>query len=209
LAFWRKSTNTPTFTNGSEHWALTSDGPMTWTGANIDPPVASSLPPVSNSALFLVAPQGLPSFSGLPVRDIEEDASGYKVVYGMNGGPSAVVSGHAGRDNGPQFTHCVPTALNCTDNILGRDDTRPASEIFRGLLVNGLPAYVTHITCCNGLYWIVSWYEPTADVTYELSLEQDVARPYGDAISPSNVGLARQLASLAAQLVPSLGASAT
>src|SRR5207245_1082953 len=23
LAFWRKSTNTPTFTNGSEHWALT------------------------------------------------------------------------------------------------------------------------------------------------------------------------------------------
>jgi hypothetical protein len=38
LAFWRKSTNTPTFTNGFEHWAQTSGGWVTWTGASIDPP---------------------------------------------------------------------------------------------------------------------------------------------------------------------------
>jgi hypothetical protein len=38
LAFWRKSTNTPTFTNGFEHWALTSDGEVYWTGTPIDPP---------------------------------------------------------------------------------------------------------------------------------------------------------------------------
>jgi hypothetical protein len=37
LAFWRKSTNTPTFTNGSEHWALTSRGLVYWTGSSIDP----------------------------------------------------------------------------------------------------------------------------------------------------------------------------
>jgi len=39
LAFYRKSTNTPTFTNGSTHWALTPDGLATWTGESIDPPV--------------------------------------------------------------------------------------------------------------------------------------------------------------------------
>jgi hypothetical protein len=38
LAFWRKSTNTPTFTNGYEHWALTRDGLAYWTGSSIDPP---------------------------------------------------------------------------------------------------------------------------------------------------------------------------
>lgn len=38
LAFWRKSTNTPTFTNGSEHWGLTASGLVTWAGSSIDPP---------------------------------------------------------------------------------------------------------------------------------------------------------------------------
>jgi O-glycosyl hydrolase len=38
LAFYRKSTNTPTFTNGWDHWALTPDGLVYWTGESIDPP---------------------------------------------------------------------------------------------------------------------------------------------------------------------------
>ncbi len=38
LAFWRKSTNTPTFTDGSTHWALTGHGDLTWVGSSIDPP---------------------------------------------------------------------------------------------------------------------------------------------------------------------------
>jgi hypothetical protein len=38
LAFWRKSTNTPTFTDGSTHWALTPGGDVSWVGASIDPP---------------------------------------------------------------------------------------------------------------------------------------------------------------------------
>src|SRR5262249_36337290 len=37
LAFWRKSTNTPTFTNGWEHWAHSSRGWLCWTGQSIDP----------------------------------------------------------------------------------------------------------------------------------------------------------------------------
>ncbi|MBI4494162.1 MAG: hypothetical protein HY690_15345 [Chloroflexi bacterium] len=38
LSFYRKSTNTPTFTNGWEHWALTAEGMVYWTGTSIDPP---------------------------------------------------------------------------------------------------------------------------------------------------------------------------
>lgn len=43
LAFWRKATNTPTFTNGYEHWALDSIGMLYWTGDSIDPPSAAAL----------------------------------------------------------------------------------------------------------------------------------------------------------------------
>ena len=39
LAFYRKATNTPTFTNGFEHWALTAQGLVYWTGDSIDPPL--------------------------------------------------------------------------------------------------------------------------------------------------------------------------
>jgi hypothetical protein len=46
LSFWRKSTNTPTFTNGWEHWGLTPGGAAYWTGESIDPPgVAAAAPP--------------------------------------------------------------------------------------------------------------------------------------------------------------------
>jgi hypothetical protein len=37
LAFYRKSTNTPTFTTGFEHWAQTAGGLVYWTGDSIDP----------------------------------------------------------------------------------------------------------------------------------------------------------------------------
>ena len=38
LAFYRARTNTPTFTNGFEHWGLTATGMVYWTGDSIDPP---------------------------------------------------------------------------------------------------------------------------------------------------------------------------
>lgn len=37
LAFYRKSSNTPTFTDGTTHWALTPDGVQTWASDSIDP----------------------------------------------------------------------------------------------------------------------------------------------------------------------------
>jgi hypothetical protein len=39
LAFWRKSTNVPTFTNGYEHWGRTAQGWVYWLGESIDPPL--------------------------------------------------------------------------------------------------------------------------------------------------------------------------
>jgi hypothetical protein len=45
LAFWRKSTNTPTFTDGGTHWALAASGLVSWTGASIDPPPFATAPP--------------------------------------------------------------------------------------------------------------------------------------------------------------------
>jgi hypothetical protein len=40
LAFWRKATNTPTFTDGGTHWALTAGGLVSWSGGSVDPPQA-------------------------------------------------------------------------------------------------------------------------------------------------------------------------
>jgi hypothetical protein len=42
LAFWRKSTNTPTFTNGWDHWGLLQGQLVHWTGESIDPPAPSA-----------------------------------------------------------------------------------------------------------------------------------------------------------------------
>lgn len=38
LGFYRQRSNTPTFTTGFEHWAITADGIVYWTGDSIDPP---------------------------------------------------------------------------------------------------------------------------------------------------------------------------
>jgi len=45
LSFYRKSTNTPTFTDGFRHWGLTSTGLVFWTGESIDPPGTATAPP--------------------------------------------------------------------------------------------------------------------------------------------------------------------
>ncbi len=38
LAIYRKSSNTPIFTNGWRHWALTTRGLVVWDGESTDPP---------------------------------------------------------------------------------------------------------------------------------------------------------------------------
>jgi hypothetical protein len=43
LAYYRASTNTPTFTNGWQHWALTERGLEFWEGQAVDPPASATL----------------------------------------------------------------------------------------------------------------------------------------------------------------------
>lgn len=38
LSFYRKATNTPTFTDGATHWAITGEGLLAWDQNSIDPP---------------------------------------------------------------------------------------------------------------------------------------------------------------------------
>ncbi|GEM_PF-7090097 len=39
VAHWNKATNTPTFSTGAEHWAITPDGVVQWTGDAESPPL--------------------------------------------------------------------------------------------------------------------------------------------------------------------------
>jgi hypothetical protein len=50
LARYRKVSNTPTFTSGSEHWALTERGVVHWTGGGLDPPAAPAEPAMALAA---------------------------------------------------------------------------------------------------------------------------------------------------------------
>lgn len=45
LAYYRAATNTVAFTNGWDHWALTGNGAVHWTGQELEPP--SGAEPVS------------------------------------------------------------------------------------------------------------------------------------------------------------------
>ena len=67
LSFYRRSTNTPTFTNGWEHWALTVRGLLYWTGVEIDPPddAATVTPPTSFVPGPVINPDEIQQ-SGLP-----------------------------------------------------------------------------------------------------------------------------------------------
>ncbi len=68
LSFYRKATNTPTFTNGGEHWAITGDGLTYWTGTTIDPPgvvatVAAPAPPAPAPQAAAPAPSPTPALT--------------------------------------------------------------------------------------------------------------------------------------------------
>jgi hypothetical protein len=99
LAFWRKSTNTPTFTNGFDHWALTPAGITRWTGADVDPP-PERVPTRTGFAPFV----GFWSGHGraLEVLDTGEASINYRTyrVCGQEPPPCDTVTGNAIIDGG-------------------------------------------------------------------------------------------------------------
>ena len=71
LAFYRKSTNTPTFTDGWRHWGWTARGLVFWTGDSIDPPDEAQSAPEQGPAEPTPTPTPAPSapttnFYGFP-----------------------------------------------------------------------------------------------------------------------------------------------
>lgn len=63
LAYWRRATNTPTFTDGSSHWALTVDGLVAWDGPAVDPPGSVVVPPSPPAASPTPPPPATPTLS--------------------------------------------------------------------------------------------------------------------------------------------------
>ena len=62
LSFYRKATNTPTFTNGWEHWAWTAQGLVYWTGSDIDPPgTATAAEPIESTPTTTSIDAGAPA----------------------------------------------------------------------------------------------------------------------------------------------------
>ena len=67
LSFYRRATNTPTFTDGHRHWAITVDGLVYWEGSSVDPPVAAgAAAPPAASTTAPPAPVGPPPSSAAP-----------------------------------------------------------------------------------------------------------------------------------------------
>ena len=69
LAFWRKSTNTPTFTDGSSHWALTARGDLMWVGSDIDPPADAVVVTIAWTPEARTRSSGCVSSGGRPDPD--------------------------------------------------------------------------------------------------------------------------------------------
>ena len=75
LAFYRQHTNTPTFTNGWDHWAWTASGLVYWDGNSIDPP-----------GVFVPTPTPSPSPTvdelPAPLAAIDEPAGDVSAAHG-------------------------------------------------------------------------------------------------------------------------------
>lgn len=76
LAFWRKATNIPTFTNGWDHWGWTEAGLVYWTGSSIDPPGAGEVPTLATPEAYGAAADWETTGLTEPVLALYTPASG-------------------------------------------------------------------------------------------------------------------------------------
>jgi hypothetical protein len=193
------------------------------------PPVASA-PPVANSSggasvpqrlssdaglrsfpgVVLVPPSGLVPFKDLPIMRLDATSQGiarYAVYYGDLTTGVASISGLIGRASfdaaAPHLADCAPEATYCAGAGVGqRPSDPPGLELFRPQhLVGDNPAFVTHRVCCNGVFWSLSWYEPSSNMSYTIDLSRNVATQFGGSAADDNVDAARAVGALAGQLV--------
>jgi len=160
----------------------------------------------------LVPPDDLEPFVNFSVGKVESPlregpgaraAGSYAVRYGD--GDGAVVEGFYRLDRKlllPDWEGCAPAEPRCTrDSRAGPYAGPPAEERFQGLEVDDLPATVTHLTCCNGVYWDLFWWDAGRETIYHLGLSGAPAQRLGTRTGPESVEGARQLVGLAERLV--------
>jgi hypothetical protein len=68
VAYLRRQSNMPGFTNGSEHWALTADGLVYWAGAAADPPADAVR--VAPSNVGVLPEQRIVAYYGNPLASV-------------------------------------------------------------------------------------------------------------------------------------------
>ena len=87
LAFYRKATNIPTFTNGWEHWGWTADGLVYWTGDAVDPPGYEPVetPTPTPDAVPTPVPTPVPTVAAFVPPDVE-------AMDERSGGPGVEIS---------------------------------------------------------------------------------------------------------------------
>lgn len=133
LSFYRKSTNTPTFTNGSDHWGLTTDGLAYWIGTSIDPPGVASPPaqPEEPTPAAIVAPTSTPvaelseaDVAALAARSVVQilnddgsSGSGVRIPEGVLTN-AHVVKGH------PQVRVFAPDGKSANGTVTRLDEVR-------------------------------------------------------------------------------------
>jgi len=160
--------------------------------------------------MVLVAPANLEPFASLPIMRIDEGSLGlarYAVYYGnlITGG--ATIAGLPGRASfdasAPNMTGCASDAAYCVGPVGGQAPGPPGLELFRVPgLVEDNPAFVSHRVCCDGVFWSVSWYVASSNMSYTIDLSRSVAAQYGSPTADDDLTAARAVAALAGQLVP-------
>jgi hypothetical protein len=158
----------------------------------------------------LVAPATLAPFKDLPIMRLDATSQGiarYAVYYGDLTTGVASISGLIGRTSFdsalPHLPDCAPDATYCTAAGVGqKPNDPPGLELFRpDHLVGDDQAFATHRVCCNGVFWSLSWYEPTTNMSYTIDLSRNVAAQFGSASADDDVDAARAVGALAGQLV--------
>jgi hypothetical protein len=157
----------------------------------------------------LVAPAALEPFASLPILRSEAASQGiarYAVYYGDLTNGSATISGLIGRasfDAGaPHLPDCPPDSAYCIGPVPGQTSGPPGFELFRGTdLVVDDEAYVTHRTCCSGVFWSINWFEPRTNMSYTIDLSRSAATLFGGAAANADRAAAHAAAGLASQLV--------
>jgi hypothetical protein len=137
LSFYRKSTNTPTFTDGFRHWGLTSAGLVAWTGDSIDPPDTAAVP----VAAPLSAPAGPPPAPPAPVA--APVAPPPAPTAAPRPAPAPVAAPPAGNCHPSYPDFCIPPPppdINCTSAVIaGRKNFRVTGPDVHRLDQGGRP----------------------------------------------------------------------